>query len=119
MSFFEAFGFPKAFKIIFLSFPLDLVIARTMGRDFLPSLKSLPTGFLVIFESPITPIRSSVIWNAIPRFLPNEDNFEISSRFLLHILLPLSKKHQKVLQFFSQSFLCNLLEKEFFLILPF
>jgi len=30
-------------------FPFDLFMARTIGRDFLPSLKSLPTGFFVIF----------------------------------------------------------------------
>ena len=36
-------------------------IAIKIGRDFFPSLRSFPTGFLVIFGSPITPIRSSVI----------------------------------------------------------
>ena len=53
--------FPNAFRIISFFLPLALFIARRIGNDFLPSRKSFPTGFFVIFESPIMPIRSSTI----------------------------------------------------------
>ena len=36
-------------------------IANRIGSDFLPSLRSFPTGFFVTLGSPITPIKSSVI----------------------------------------------------------
>ena len=62
----------------FFSSPFDNFIAIRIGNDFLPSRKSFPTGFFVILGSPITPIKSSVIWNAIPKFLPNDERFKIS-----------------------------------------